>query len=434
MIDKLELSQLPFVDATPDAGQKRIPWIKNGECMEGASTKYGNQGSLNAAPLGIQKNVETLETNSLVTKDKLNDVIDDVNEINTALGLGTDANFVQQVAKNTSDITNLQISVTANGLDITALETDTRLLADNVGVYNAAEDSLFRTVRQNIVWIKTEMGNYTNQDINGRPLVSAIATGMKRRILDNTSELVLQRNRIVALETAFEDSDMGAVNAQLTAIRTELGVKPTGKPNIYTRLDGLDSADAAGTTAINELKTFVGFGSNPSISSKVSTLETTVAGLSTTVSDPTTGLVARTTKAETDISSLFVSVGTAQSEVNALEVVVGATASDGLRGDVASIKTDIGAKTSPAAGTINFRLNALTTLSNETASSVQNLQAEIGNNSSGIKGTTVKLTGQMEGTNPAGTTVAERGVLTVVAALEAKVASLEARVAALETP
>ena len=41
----IELKELPFVDSVPDEGQERISWIKNGEEILGASTKYGNDGS-----------------------------------------------------------------------------------------------------------------------------------------------------------------------------------------------------------------------------------------------------------------------------------------------------------------------------------------------------------------------------------------------------
>ncbi len=70
MINKLELSELPFVDGVPDAPKKRIQWIREGDCMSAAKTKYGNEGNLNAAALGVQKNVEALDANDLKTADK----------------------------------------------------------------------------------------------------------------------------------------------------------------------------------------------------------------------------------------------------------------------------------------------------------------------------------------------------------------------------
>ena len=97
MINKLELANLPFVDGVPEADQKRIEWIRNGDCLTAATTKYGHDGALNAAALGVQTNVETLEKNDTTTKDKVNEIVDSVNQIKEALDISTDVSVIQQI-------------------------------------------------------------------------------------------------------------------------------------------------------------------------------------------------------------------------------------------------------------------------------------------------------------------------------------------------
>lgn len=55
---------------------------------------------------------------------------------------------------------------------------------------------------------------------------------------------------------------------------------------------------------------------------------------------------------------------------------------------------------------------------------VQNLQVEIGNNSTGIKGQVVALNTLVNGTNPNGSTVEERGLTNSIKANETNIASV----------
>ena len=112
-----------------------------------------------------------------------------------------------------------------------------------------------------------------------------------------------------------------------------------------------------------------------------------------------------------------------RSDVNGLQVVVGQDSSSGLRGTTAWLSQRIGTEQSPEPNTITYKLNATTTLANETASGLQDVQAEIGTNNTGMKGSILTLTSQMNGTNPNGATVAERGVLPVVINLDMLMAS-----------
>ncbi|QJA42694.1 fibritin neck whiskers protein [Enterobacteria phage vB_EcoM_IME540] len=425
MINKLELSELPFVDGVPDAPQKRIQWIREGDCMSAAKTKYGNEGNLNAAALGVQKNVEALDANDLKTADKVNELVENVNNINDALEMATDISVIQQIEKNRVDIVDLKkvTSETTGKLD--ELTTNFDYLREDVGYHDPLQDGPYLTVRENIVLLKTEIGHYENQDINGNPLPPGEtneATGMKRRIIDNTTQLVDHRLRIDTLERNYEDSDVGQLGIKLNEIRAELGPHSdtVGKQPAYTRISVLETAAINFNTSIDEIKTNIDFSGMP-IKDRVTTLESKTLTLENSVN---VDLKPRVTSIETQIgsestpTSINGRLSGLRTDVNDLKTIVGVSSSDGLRFQVTDINRRLGGEVSPAAGTINKRLNDVIIQANQSTSSIQDIQVEIGNNQSGIKGTLLKLTNKVDGTNPNGATVEERGLINAVTSLE----------------
>lgn len=427
MIDKLSIKELPFVDGVPDASQERIRWIHNGECIEGASTKYGHDGNLNAPALGVQTNVIRLEENTVASKDKINELVDNVNLINEALEISTDTAVIQQIEKNRTDIIALDSKATTTKTDLDNLTVNVNFLEEDVGYYDPAEDGSYLTVRENINLLKNEIGHYANQDINSQPLPpgeTSDATGMKRRIMDNTSAIVNHTQRIDTLEKNYEDSDVGQLGLKLNEIREELGphTDTIGKQPAYTRISTLETAAISFNESIDSIKTSIGFDKGP-IDTRVTTLETKTSTLENTVNN---GLVPRVTAVETAIgtqdipTSINGRLGGLRTDVNELKSIVGASSSEGLRFQVSDIDRKIGTDVSPAAGTINKRLNDLTSQGNSSASTIQDLQAEIGNNQTGLKGSILKISNQIDGTNPNGSTVEERGLTNSVKGLEAQ--------------
>lgn len=425
MINKLELSELPFVDGVPDAPQKRIQWIREGDCMSAAKTKYGNEGNLNAAALGVQKNVEALDANDLKTADKVNELVENVNNINDALEMATDISVIQQIEKNRVDIVELKRveGETTTGLNNLTINFDH--LKEDVGYHDPLQDGPYLTVRENIVLLKTEIGHYENQDINGNPLPpgeTSEATGMKRRIIDNTTQLVDHRLRIDTLERNYEDSDVGQLGIKLNEIRAELGPHSdtVGKQPAYTRISVLETAAINFNTSIDEIKTNIDFSGMP-IKDRVTTLESKTLTLENSVN---VDLKPRVTSIETQIgsestpTSINGRLSGLRTDVNDLKTIVGVSSSDGLRFQVTDINRRLGSEVSPAAGTINKRLNDVIIQANQSTSSIQDIQVEIGNNQSGIKGTLLKLTNKVDGTNPNGATVEERGLINAVTSLE----------------
>jgi predicted nucleic acid-binding Zn-ribbon protein len=426
MINDLELKDLPFVDGVPDADQQRIQWIRNGDCIEGSKTKYGHDGNMNAPALGVQTNVLRLEENSITTKDKLNEVINNVNIINEAIAVETNTPALTQIELNRKAIIDIDGRLTSTEIDLAELNVNFDFLRDDVGYHDFQNDGPYKTVRENIILLKREIGHYANQDINGDPLPEGEtndATGMKRRIIDNTTAIVDHGIRIETLERDYSDSDVGSMNIKLNELRTEMGPKTdaTGKPAVYTRLDTLETKATTAETDITGIKSAIGYSNVSPINTRVNNLESSTAVLTNKVDNI---LTPRITKIETDIgteaesTSINGRLSHLRIDVDDLYSVVGRNSSTGLRYQVTAIDNKIGADVSPAAGTINRRLNDLTTQANASTANIQNLQAEIGTNSTGLKGTVLSLKSVIEGTNPNGVTVEERGLLAATKSLE----------------
>ncbi|QHS01819.1 fibritin neck whiskers protein [Enterobacter phage vB_EclM_CIP9] len=432
MIEHLELKNLPYVDGYPEADQKRIPWVRNGECLDGATTKYGNDGTLNGAPLGIQRNVERLEENTELTKDALNVVIDNVNNINEALEAGSDVSIIQQVSKNKENIEILQVHMQFAEDNIGDLYTDTEFLKEDLGVYDPATDGYYRPVRDDIVFLKKEIGQYPDQDINGQSKPGAEATGMKRRIINNSSAIVSHAIRIKTLEDNYTDSDVGSLSIKINELRSELGPRASsiGKPDVYTRLDSLDSATDVSKETIDEIKEAIGLGSGASINTRMNSAESRLSAIDDNLNTPITGLNPKVTSIESAIgtsseaSTINGRLYRLREDHNALASIVGNDSSSGLRGQVAWMSETIGTSVNPAPTSIQGRLTSVTTMASASASDIQDIQVEIGTNQTGLKGSVLTLTRQMNGTNPNGNTVEERGVVNSVKILETRTANV----------
>ncbi|XAO54365.1 fibritin neck whiskers protein [Yersinia phage vB_YenM_P8] len=427
MINKLSLKELPYSIGIPDEGQQRIRWIQNGDCMTAASTKYGHDGNLNAAAVGVQTNVDTLDDNSNASKEKINEIIDNVNNIQEALNITTNTEVVKQIEKNRTDILDLDERQFNTELLSSETSEDLKKLKEDVGVYDPLTDSYYRTVRNDLVWIKNELGQYVDQDINGLQVIGNPSKGMKRRIIDNSSAIVAHGVRIKTLEDNYHDSDVGSLNIKVIKIREELGESTlaTGKPTVFVRLNTLDDKVVEIDEDIVNIQEAIGFGNGLAITTRVENLGGRVSVNETDIAD----IKPRLAKVEADIGTALEPltingrISALRSDVNGLQVVVGQDSSSGLRGTTAWLSQRIGTEQSPEPNTITYKLNATTTLANETASGLQDVQAEIGTNNTGMKGSILTLTSQMNGTNPNGATVAERGVLPVVINLDMLMAS-----------
>ncbi|HIB9806141.1 TPA: phage neck protein fibritin [Escherichia coli] len=430
----IELKDLPFVDSVPDEGQERISWIKNGEEILGASTKYGNDGSMNRPTVSVFKNVEVLDENIGILKTAIETSQKDIKTIQGVLDVSGDIEALSQISVNKNDISNLK-TLTNEHTDILTGTNNTvdKIIAD-IGPFNDEENSVYRTIRNDLLWIKQELGQYSGQDINGLPVVGNASTGMKHRIITNSTLLSSQGIRLSELENKFTESDVGSLTVEVGKLRDELGNKPVDfGPNIYNRLNTIDDKQTLINSDIAEIKSSIGYPENVSIITEINNNKSSIESINNELNQ-SEGVKQRLTAIETSIgsddipSSIKGKIKNHTTSIESLNGIVGENTSSGLRANVSWLNQIVGTDSSGGQPSPSGSLlNKVSVLEGEVSvlnNNVQNIQVEIGNNRTGIKGQVIELTSLINGNNPDGSTVEERGLTNSIKTNETNIAAV----------
>ncbi|MBJ0221136.1 phage neck protein fibritin [Escherichia coli] len=430
----IELKDLPFVDSVPDEGQERISWIKNGEEILGASTKYGNDGSMNRPIVSVFKNVEVLDENVGILKTAIETSQKDIKTIQGVLDVSGDIEALAQISVNKNDISNLK-TLTNEHTDILTGTNNTvdKIIAD-IGPFNDEENSVYRTIRNDLLWIKQELGQYSGQDINGLPVVGNASTGMKHRIITNSTLLSSQGIRLSELENKFTESDVGSLTVEVGKLRDELGNKPVDfGPNIYNRLNTIDDKQTLIISDIAEIKSSIGYPENVSIITEINNNKSSIEAINNELNQ-SEGVKQRLTAIETSIgsddipSSIKGKIKNHTTSIESLNGIVGENTSSGLRANVSWLNQIVGTDSSGGQPSPSGSLlNKVSVLEGEVSvlnNNVQNIQVEIGNNRTGIKGQVIELTSLINGNNPGGSTVEERGLTNSIKTNETNIAAV----------
>ncbi|QEG05200.1 fibritin neck whiskers protein [Shigella phage JK23] len=430
----IELKDLPFVDSVPDEGQERISWIKNGEEILGASTKYGNDGSMNRPIVSVFKNVEVLDENIGILKTAIETSQKDIKTIQGVLDVSGDIEALSQISVNKNDISNLK-TLTNEHTDILTGTNNTvdKIIAD-IGPFNDEENSVYRTIRNDLLWIKQELGQYSGQDINGLPVVGNASTGMKHRIITNSTLLSSQDIRLSELENKFTESDVGSLTVEVGKLRDELGNKPVDfGPNIYNRLNTIDDKQTLINSDIAEIKSSIGYPENVSIITEINNNKSSIESINNELNQ-SEGVKQRLTAIETSIgsddipSSIKGKIKNHTTSIESLNGIVGENTSSGLRANVSWLNQIVGTDSSGGQPSPSGSLlNKVSVLEGEVSvlnNNVQNIQVEIGNNRTGIKGQVIELTSLINGNNPDGSTVEERGLTNSIKTNETNIAAV----------
>lgn len=430
----IELKDLPFVDSVPDEGQERISWIKNGEEILGASTKYGNDGSMNRPIVSVFKNVEVLDENIGILKTAIETSQKDIKTIQGVLDVSGDIEALSQISVNKNDISNLK-TLTNEHTDILTGTNNTvdKIIAD-IGPFNDEENSVYRTIKNDLLWIKQELGQYSGQDINGLPVVGNASTGMKHRIITNSTLLSSQGIRLSELENKFTESDVGSLTVEVGKLRDELGNKPVDfGPNIYNRLNTIDDKQTLINSDIAEIKSSIGYPENVSIITEINNNKSSIESINNELNQ-SEGVKQRLTAIETSIgsddipSSIKGKIKNHTTSIESLNGIVGENTSSGLRANVSWLNQIVGTDSSGGQPSPSGSLlNKVSVLEGEVSvlnNNVQNIQVEIGNNRTGIKGQVIELTSLINGNNPDGSTVEERGLTNSIKTNETNIAAV----------
>ena len=415
----IKLHKIPYVTNLPDDGQSKIIWIKNGELLEGASTKNGHEGVLNMVGVQIQENVEVLEVNIQNVANSLNSTNESVEKLEEIIAVTGNLDLVDQVKTNTSDIETLKTSQVELNTAVDLNTKETQHLITDVGARTISSGS--RTVFDDLVFVKSTIGQEKGQDINGNTTPGSEASGLTRKIEDATKQTIKNTNELAVVSALVESSDLPKLIDDNTQFRKELGVAPDDDTTIYLRLSGLESKDTTNKETIESISESIGLGKRVVVD-ELDSLKTQALAIENELNTPDTGVKARVTTLEKVVldpsTGLGVQVSDIKDEVTKVNDKIG---DQGITKDVKNISDFVGYGTEPAPKTsLAGKLETLTALHNDTAATVQDIQVELGNANSGIKGD-IKIINDK---------LAAQDV--VIKDFDARLKLLEDRVAALE--
>ncbi|QIG57552.1 fibritin neck whiskers protein [Escherichia phage F2] len=438
----ITLVDLPYVDGPPDAGQSRIEWIKNDEEITGADTKYGSEGVMNRPIVEVQRNVEALDVNIKTIASSLNTANKDIKVIQGILDVSGDVDALAQIGQNTQDIDVIKVTVQTHASELNDLNEHIDANTDDIGVYNQETDSVYRTVRNDLLWIKNELGQYTGQDINGVPTPGNDSTGMKRRIMTNSSVIVDHGVRLTDLETKFADSDVGSLTSEVEHLREEMGPRTSFTTPVFSRLSGIDLTLSRQNADLDGIKQSIGYPNTTSIITTTNANSSAINDINLELNQ-SGGIKPRLTTVETAIgtddlpTTIQGRIKLNTDAIGALNTVVGSDSSSGLRFNVSWLNNVVGVDASGGKpepdGSLLYRTRALEGSIGEMSNDVQNIQTDVGTNTTGIKGSVNTLNTLINGTNPNGSTVEERGILPTVKSHDTTINGLTSRIATLET-
>nr|DAG33020.1 MAG TPA: major tail protein [Caudoviricetes sp.] len=394
MISKLNpLPKIPFVDGVPtDTTQTTINWIVNGETLDGAKTKTTNEGSLNRCGVLVQKNAVQLEANTTTQTSKINEVIDQVNLITENLAAISDESVIEKLDKVVADVEVLKVDMTAvqgstasNTLKIQDIEKE-------IGVWDASTDPKHRTIRKDIIFLKGELGAYPGFNEDGDVDPSSTGSGVKYKVMANAQAVSIHEARITKLEDDWVNSDVGHLTDEVTDLRNEMGPKHLATfESVYVRLNGIGTSITGINTELTNINTYIGrtgTGGSGSIDSRMTAAEGNIVTLQTQMNDPVVGVLPRVILLESAVGnsqvpgSIRYDISTMKRDINDLNMIVGETSDDGLRGEMAQVMTDIGTDSQPTS--IKGRLLTVENTQRDDHQSLIDVTAIVGNTSSGL--------------------------------------------------
>lgn len=394
MISKLNpLPKIPFVDGVPtDSTQTKIQWIINGETLNGANTKTTNEGSLNRSGVMVQQNAVQLEQNTNTQTSKINEVIDQVNLITENLAAISDESVIEKLDQVVSDVAVLKVDMTGVQSTLAGQVLKVQDIEKEIGVWDATTDPKHRTIRKDIIFLKGELGAYPGFNENGDVDPSSTGSGMKYKIMTNAQAISIHEGRITRLEDDWANSDVGQLTDEVTDLRNEMGPKHLATfESVYVRLNGIGTRLTGidnELTSINQYIGRSGSGGTGSIVNRMTEAEADIVTLQNQINDPVAGVLPRVILLESSVGnsqvpgSIRYDISTMKRDISDLNMIVGESSDDGLRGEMAQVLTDIGTDSQPTS--MKGRILNLENTQRDDHQSLIDVTAIVGNTSSGL--------------------------------------------------
>ncbi|WPJ48618.1 fibritin [Klebsiella phage RCIP0009] len=422
IIDKLNpLPKIPFVDGVPDDAttQTKIIWIKNGETLDGSPDKVSNTGSLNRTGVSIQQNAVQLEQNTITHNDKINEVIDQVNLITENIDAIGDESVIKKVNQLDQDVQALTLSNTQTQNKVAQLTLSVNAQNDEIGEYDPEKDPKHRTIRNDIIYIKKEVGSYPGFNVDGDVDPSSTGTGLKYRVLSNQRAISMQETRITKLEDDWALSEVGQLTEEVKELRAEMGDSGLATTrSIYARIKILEDGSIVMQNELDAIYSYIGrtSGSTSSINDRVNSLENSVSSLATQINDPVTGITAQIATINGQIGAVSVQgsirydIAENKRRLMDMEMILGESGDDGLQGQVAILTGDIGEDSDPTS--IKGRLSVVEGELRTNTSALWELQGVVGNSSSGLVATSQQINKEIYGDGVSSDPVTRAGLKT----------------------
>lgn len=422
IIDKLNpLPKIPFVDGVPDDAttQTKIIWIKNGETLDGSPDKVSNTGSLNRTGVSIQQNAVQLEQNTITHNDKINEVIDQVNLITENIDAIGDESVIKKVNQLDQDVQALTLSNTQTQNKVAQLTLSVNAQNDEIGEYDPEKDPKHRTIRNDIIYIKKEVGSYPGFNVDGDVDPSSTGTGLKYRVLSNQRAISMQETRITKLEDDWALSEVGQLTEEVKELRAEMGDSGLATTrSIYARIKILEDGSIVMQNELDAINSYIGrtSGSTSSINDRVNSLENSVSSLATQIKDPVTGITAQIATINGQIGTVSVQgsirydIAENKRRLMDMEMILGESGDDGLQGQVAILTGDIGEDSDPTS--IKGRLSVVEGELRTNTSALWELQGVVGNSSSGLVATSQQVNKEIYGDGVSADPVTRAGLKT----------------------
>lgn len=423
IIDKLNpLPKIPFVDGVPDDAttQTKIIWIKNGETLDGSPDKVSNTGSLNRTGVNIQQNAVQLEQNTITHNDKINEVIDQVNLITENIDAIGDESVIKKVNQLDQDVQALTLSNTQTQNKVAQLLTlSVNAQNDEIGEYDPEKDPKHRTIRNDIIYIKKEVGSYPGFNVDGDVDPSSTGTGLKYRVLSNQRAISMQETRITKLEDDWALSEVGQLTEEVKELRAEMGDSGLATTrSIYARIKILEDGSIVMQNELDAINSYIGrtSGSTSSINDRVNSLENSVSSLATQINDPVTGITAQIATINGQIGtasaqgSIRYDIAETKRRLMDMEMILGESGDDGLQGQVAILTGDVGEDSDPTS--IKGRLSVVEGELRTNTSALWELQGVVGNSSSGLVATSQQINKEIYGDGVSSDPVTRAGLKT----------------------
>lgn len=422
IIDKLNpLPKIPFVDGVPDDAttQTKIIWIKNGETLDGSPDKVSNTGSLNRTGVNIQQNAVQLEQNTITHNDKINEVIDQVNLITENIDAIGDESVIKKVNQLDQDVRALTLSNTQTQNKVAQLTLSVNAQNDENGEYDPEKDPKHRTIRNDIIYIKKEVGSYPGFNVDGDVDPSSTGTGLKYRVLSNQRAISMQETRITKLEDDWALSEVGQLTEEVKELRAEMGDSGLATTrSIYARIKILEDGSIVMQNELDAINSYIGrtSGSTSSINDRVNSLENSVSSLATQINDPVTGITAQIATINGQIGtasaqgSIRYDIAETKRRLMDMEMILGESGDDGLQGQVAILTGDVGEDSDPTS--IKGRLSVVEGELRTNTSALWELQGVVGNSSSGLVATSQQINKEIYGDGVSSDPVTRAGLKT----------------------